>query len=134
MIDAVQFKVLLPTEVVVDEPVTKIVAEAANGSFCLKPRHTDFLTALVPGLLSFTTLDDVENFLAVDEGILVKHGDEVLVSSRHAVRGQRLEELEALVRDRFEVLDDRERTARSAVARLESDFVRRFLLLEEPRA
>ena len=67
MIDAVQFKVLLPTEVVVDEPVTKIVAEAVNGSFCLKPRHTDFLTSLVPGLLSFTTLDDVENFLAVDE-------------------------------------------------------------------
>lgn len=129
-----QFKVLLPTEVVVDEPVRKIVAEAANGSFCLKPRHTDFLTALVPGLLSFTTEDNVEYFLAVDEGILVKHGEEVLVSSRHAVRGQRLDELEALVRDRFEVLDERERTARSAVARLESDFVRRFLMLENPHA
>ncbi len=88
----------------------------------------------MPGLLSFTTQDEVEIFLAVDEGILVKHGNEVLVSSRYAVRGLRLEELEALVRDRFEVLDERERTARSAVARLESDFVRRFLLLEKPRA
>ncbi len=134
MIDPMQFKVLLPTEVVVEEPVRKIVAEAANGSFCLKPRHADFLTAVVPGLLSFTTPDDEEHFLAVDEGILVKHGEEVLLSSRHAVRGRRLEELEALVRERFEMLDDRERTARSAVAKLESDFVRRFLLLEERRA
>ncbi|MCA9073043.1 MAG: hypothetical protein KDA84_29175, partial [Planctomycetaceae bacterium] len=92
-----------------------------------------FLSALVPGLLSFTTGKGVEEFLAVDEGILVKHGAEVLVSSRHAVRGQRLEELEALVRDHFEVLNERERAARSAVARLESDFVRRFLMLEEPR-
>lgn len=134
MLDVMQFKVLLPTEIVVDEPVRKIVAEAPNGSFCLKPRHTDFLSALVPGLLSFTNEKGIEEFLAVDEGILVKHGDEVLVSSRHAVRGQRLEELEALVRDHFEVLDERERAARSAVARLESDFVRRFLLLEEPHA
>lgn len=134
MIDVVQFKVLLPTEVVVDEPVRKIVAEAANGSFCLMPRHTDFLTALVPGILSFATPDDVEHFLAVDEGVLVKHGEEVLLSTRHAVRGLRLEELERLVRERFEMLDDHERTARSAVARLESDFVRRFLLLEERRA
>ena len=39
-----------------------------------------------------------------------------------------------LVRERFEMLDDRERTARSAVAKLESDFVRRFLLLEERHA
>lgn len=134
MIDLVQFKVLLPTEVVVDEPVRKIVAEAANGSFCLKPRHTDFLTALVPGILSFTASDETEHFLAVDEGVLVKHGGEVLVSTRQAVRGLRLEELERLVRERFEMLDDRERTARSAVAKLESDFVRRFLLLEERRA
>jgi F-type H+-transporting ATPase subunit epsilon len=134
MIDVMQFKVLLPTEVVVDEPVRKIVAEAGNGSFCLLPRHRDFLTAVVPGLLSFTTPDEVEHFLAVDEGILVKHGEVVLLSSRHAVRGLRLEELEMLVRERFEMLDDRERTARSAVAKLESDFVRRFLLLEKPRA
>ena len=134
MNEVIQFRVLMPTEVVVDEPVRKIVAEAANGSFCLKPRHTDFLTALVPGVLSFTSPDDIEHFLAVDEGILVKHGEEVLLSTRHAVRGLRLEELERLVRERFEMLDDRERTARSAVAKLESDFVRRFLLVEERHA
>ena len=45
--------VLLPTEILVDEEVVKVVAEAQNGSFCLLPRHIDFVAALVPGLLSF---------------------------------------------------------------------------------
>ena len=45
--------VLLPTEVLIDEEARKITAEAQNGSFCLLPRHIDFVTALVPGILSF---------------------------------------------------------------------------------
>jgi len=44
-----QLKVLLPTQVLVDEPVSKVVAEGEDGSFCLLPRHVDFTSALVPG-------------------------------------------------------------------------------------
>ena len=50
--------VLLPTEILVDEEVAKVVAEAQNGSFCLLPRHIDFVAALVPGLLSFVKAVD----------------------------------------------------------------------------
>ena len=67
-----RLKLLLPGEVLVDEETTKIIAEAENGSFCLKPKHVDFIAALVPGLLSFIADDGEEVFLAVDEGILVK--------------------------------------------------------------
>ncbi len=48
-----KLKILLPTEIMLDEEVTKVTAEAGNGSFCLLPRHIDFVAALVPGLLSF---------------------------------------------------------------------------------
>jgi F-type H+-transporting ATPase subunit epsilon len=83
-----KLKVLLPTEILVDEAVRKITAEAANGSFCLLPRHIDFVTALVPGLLSFETQKEgQEVFVAVAEGVLVKSGEEVLVSVRNAARG-----------------------------------------------
>ena len=126
-----QLKVLLPTAVLVDEPVVKVIAEAENGSFCLLPRHVDFVAALVPGLLSFTTADGVEEFLAVDEGILVKQGDDVRVSVINGVRGGALAELRALVTQQFERLDERERRARSALARMEADFVRRFIELRE---
>lgn len=126
-----KLKVLLPTEVLINEEVTKVVAEAGNGSFCLLPRHVDFLANLVPGLFSFVTSQGVEEFLAVDEGILIKCGPEVLVSTRNAVRGPDLGKLEQTVRKSFSVLDDREKVARSAFAKLEAGFIRRFMDLEQ---
>lgn len=122
-----RLKVLLPTEVLVNEEVTKVIAEAENGSFCLLPRHIDFVTALAPGLLSFETEEGGEEFLAVDTGILVKCGAEVLVSIRNAVRGLDLERLQQTVDEQFRALDEREKMTLAAVARLEANFIRRFI-------
>lgn len=123
-------KVLLPTEILVDEKAGKVIAEAANGSFCLQPKHIDFVAALVPGLLVFENGSGEDVFLAIDEGALVKYGDDVLVSSRRAVRGPSLEELQQTVEDEFRALDEREQKAISASARLEAGFVRRFIELQ----
>lgn len=122
-------KVLLPTEIFIEQEVTKVVAEAENGSFCLLPHHIDFVAALVPGLLAFTASEGREEFLAVDEGILVKCNVEVLVSTRQAVRGPDLGRLKRTVEDHFRVLDERERQVRAATAKLEADLVRRFMEL-----
>jgi F-type H+-transporting ATPase subunit epsilon len=127
-----KLKILLPTKIMLDEEVTKVTAEAGNGSFCLLPRHIDFVAALVPGLLSFVKAgNEVEEFLAVDEGILVKCGPEVLVSTREAMRGPELGQLRETVEKTFKVLTDQEKRARSALANLEANFIRRFLKLEE---
>jgi F-type H+-transporting ATPase subunit epsilon len=123
-------KVLLPTEVLIEEEVTKVIAEAPNGFFCLLPKHVDFVTALVPGILSFETTGDREEFLAVDEGILIKCGGEVSVSTRNAMRGPDLGQLKRAVVERFETLDEREKTARFAMTRIEAGFVRRFLEIQ----
>ena len=120
-------KILLPTKVFLNRDVTKITAEAQNGYFCLLPRHVDFVAALVPGLLSYEDDQGHEHFLAIDEGTLVKCGAEVLVSTRSAARDGDLGELRNIVEKQFEVLDDRERLARSAAARLEAGLVRRFM-------
>jgi F-type H+-transporting ATPase subunit epsilon len=125
-------RVLLPTHVLVDEPVHKIVAEAENGSFGLLPRHVDFVAPLAAGLLSFLTEDGREEFVAVDEGMLVKRGAEVLVSTRRAVRSADLGELRRIVEREFRVLEERERLTRTALARLESDIVRRLMELGRP--
>ena len=121
-----RLKVLLPTEILIDEQVTKIVAEAENGHFCLLPHHIDFLAALVPGILSFTSNSTAETFLAVDEGILVKCGVEVLVSVRNAVQGTDLATLKQTVEEQFRVLDEREKLTRSALAKFEAEIVRSF--------
>jgi len=123
-------KVLLPAEVLLQEDVAKVTAEAHNGSFCLLPKHVDFVAALVPGILSFETAGGREAFVAVDEGILVKCGEEVMVSTRNAMRGPDLGQLRRTVEERFKVLDDREKTARSAMVKIEAGFVRRFLEIQ----
>ncbi len=126
-----RLKVLLPTEVLMDEEVTKITAEAVDGSFCLLPRHIDFVTALVPGILTFETPEKKEHILAIDEGILLKCGKDVLISTRQGINGDVLGELKKTIEENFLVLDDREKNARSAAARLEADLVRRFMELRE---
>ena len=124
-------KIALPTRLCYEGKVRKVNAEATNGSFTLLPRHIDFVTALVPGILSFETTraKAEEIFFAVDEGILVKCGPEVLISTRNAVRGADLASLHHTIRAHFETLDEQERRARSALVRLEADFVRRYLEL-----
>ncbi len=124
-----QLKVLTPTDILVDEPVQKIIAEALNGSFCLLPRHIDFVTALVPGLLIFSDATGQENYLALDEGLLVKQGSLVRISSRRAVQGDDLAALRATVAEEFNQLDDKEKKLRSSLARLEADVMRHFIEL-----
>lgn len=126
-----RLKVLLPRRILLDRLVCKVIAEAVNGSFCLLPRHIDFVAQLVPGLLSFESPRGDETFLATDAGILVKKESQVTVSTPDAVIGPELGELRHLVVDRFEALDERERRTRSALARLEADFVRRFIELQD---
>ncbi len=124
-------RVLLPTEVLVDENVQKIIAEAVNGEFCLLPRHVDFVAALVPGVLYFYSTGQAENYVALDQGVLVKCGREVFVSTTNGVRGTELSQLQALVEERFMELDEHERKARTALARLEAGTLRRFRDLQE---
>jgi len=126
-----RLEVTLPSRVMLDQAVTRVVAEGQGGSFCLLPRHIDMTAALVPGLLSFTTADGAQGLLGIDEGVLVKCGGDVLVATLNAVRGDDLATLRAAVRERFIELDEHERIARSALARLEAGVVRRFLQLGE---
>ena len=126
-----RLQVLLPTEILVNEQVSKVIAEAENGSFCLLPRHIDFVAALVPGVLCFTNREGQEEFAAIDEGVLVKCGHDVFVSTLNGARGTDLDQLRALVEERFLELDEHERKARTALARLEAGALRGFRELQE---
>jgi len=125
-----RLKLLLPNEILIDEPIQKIIAKAHNGSFCLEPRHIDFVSALVPGLLMYIDETGQEVFVAIDEGTLVKCGDEVLVSTYNAFRGNDLATLRDKVEKHFVQLGDSERIARSALSRLEACVIRRFTQLK----
>lgn len=127
----IQLKVQIPGAILIDEPVQKIIAEAHNGFFCLEPRHIDFVAALVPGLVTYFAEDGAERILASDEGILVKCGREVLISTFSAVPGKDLETLRQTVTSYFSSQTAEEQLARAAAARLEAGIVRRFIDMEK---
>jgi F-type H+-transporting ATPase subunit epsilon len=123
--------VWLPTEILMQEEVTRIRAEAPNGWFGLLPRHIDFVTALVPSVLAFAHTGGTEEYLAIDKGILVKCGPEVSVSTRAAVRGTNLDQLRKDVEARFQAEEEREKKTFTSEVKLEADLVRGLLELEK---
>ncbi|WP_218509126.1 F0F1 ATP synthase subunit epsilon [Variovorax sp. dw_308] len=126
-----RLKVLLPFQVFADEDgVSRIVAESLGGSFGLLPHRLDCVAALVPGILIYETPAHGEVCLAVDEGILVKTGANVLVSVRRALRGAGLAQLREAVAQQFLQEDAQAQSLRSAMAAVESGFLRRFARFE----
>ena len=121
-------KILLPFQIFADKTgVLRIVAETSEGSFGLLPHRLDCVAALTPGILIYETESDGEVFVAVDEGVLVKTGAEVLVSVRHALGGTDLGRLRDTVAQEFLTLDKHEQSVRSVMAKLESGFLRRLI-------
>jgi len=120
-------KVLLPFRVFAEKTdVARIVAETSEGSFGLLPHRLDCVAALVPGILIYQTESGGEVLVAVDEGVLVKTGRDVLVSVRRAISGTDLGQLHAAVEREFLTLDENEQSVRSAVAKIETGFLQRF--------
>jgi F-type H+-transporting ATPase subunit epsilon len=120
-------KVLLPFRIFSDQTdVTRIVAETREGSFGLLSHRRDCIAALVPGILTYQSDADGEVFVAVDEGVLIKFGDEVQVSVRRASHGSDLAGLRDAVQRDYMTLDALQIGARAATQKLESGFVSRF--------
>jgi F-type H+-transporting ATPase subunit epsilon len=122
-----QLKILLPFQVFAEKTgVSRIVAETGEGSFGILPHRLDCVAALAPGILTYETESDGEVFVAVDEGVLVKTGPDVLVSVRRALGGKDLGQLRSAVEQEFLALDESEQNVRSVMAKLETGFLYRF--------
>lgn len=124
-------KILLPFKVFADKSgVSRIVSETHAGSFGLLPLRRDCVAALTPGILIYETDAEGEVFVAVDGGVLVKTGPNVLVSVRRAMQGADLGQLRQAVEDEFLALDAQEQNVRSVLTKLETGFLRRFATLQ----
>jgi F-type H+-transporting ATPase subunit epsilon len=130
--DSMHLKILLPFRVFAEKAgVKRIVAETREGSFGLLPNRLDCVAALAPGILTYETEAEGEVFIAVDEGVLIKAGDEVFVSVRNAVAGADLSELHKTVAQVFLMASEEEKDLRTTLAKLEIDFVRRLVALKK---
>ncbi len=108
----------------------RIVAQSLRGSFGLLPQRLDCAAVLAPGILTYETEADGEVYLAVDQGVLVKAGMDVLVSVRNAIGGTDLDQLHVAVKREFVNVDEQEKSVRAVLARMESGFIRRLMDLQ----
>jgi F-type H+-transporting ATPase subunit epsilon len=106
--------------------VSKIVIETPNGFYGFLPNRLDCVAPVVPCIMMYETPEAEEIYIAVDQGVMVKTGPRVLISVRHAIGGFDLGQLQEAVEHDFLNLDERERSIRSSLAKLESSFIRRY--------
>jgi len=127
-------KILLPFQVFAEESgVSSIVAETAEGSFGLLPHRRDCVAALAPGILTYESKEGATVYVAVDEGVLVKAGPDVLVSVRRAIGGVDLGQLHEAVKREFLKFDEQELSVRSSIARMEGGFIRQVAEFQHER-
>jgi F-type H+-transporting ATPase subunit epsilon len=125
-----RLKVLLPFQVFADtSDVSRIVAETGGGSFGILPHRLDCVAALKPGILIYQTGTGTETYIAVDQGVLIKTGADVLVSVRRALGGTDLGRLRGAVQREFLALSAQDATLRTVMTKLEAGFLRRFASL-----
>jgi F-type H+-transporting ATPase subunit epsilon len=127
----VQLKILVPAGVFASiANVERMVVMTPTGSFGLLPHRLDCAAVLSPGLLSYSTGTADEVHLAVDSGVLVKTGPEVLVCVRHAIAGTDLGRLRQAVQQELLKLSEQESSSRRTLAHLESGLIRAFVELQ----
>ena len=120
-------KILLPFKVFIEvNKVKHIVAETNEGQYGFLPQRLDCVAALVAGIFSYETTTGGVKYIAVDKGVMVKAGTEVMVSVRNALGGADLGKLHESVQKEFKRLDDNEKNVRAVMAKMESSFMMRL--------
>lgn len=124
-------KILLPHRVFTEEDkVSRIVADCLEGSIGILPNRLDCVAPISPGIFTYETAENGEQFVAVDEGILVKMNNSVVLSVNRAIGGADLGKLHLAVKQHFLKTASEEKELRTALGRLETDFLKKMFELK----
>jgi len=125
-------KIRLPFKVFMNSTkVNRVVVDTNAGSYGFLPQRLDCVAPLVPGILTYETATREVHYVAIDEGVLIKTENEIQVSVRNAIGGADLGKLRESIEEEFKNLDENERFARTAVAKLESEFIQSIKKLRQ---
>lgn len=124
---SMQLKVVLPSKVFLEHgSVRRIVVETPSGSYGLLPQRLDCVSAVATGILTYEIAMGEEVYVAHDEGVLIKHGRQVLISVRSAFTGTDLRLMHDEISEQFLKQGEEESAQRRLETRLENGFLRRF--------
>lgn len=124
-------KILIPYQIFCEKNnVIRVIAETNVGSIGLLPHRLDCVLALTPGILTYQCDSENEAYIATDEGVLVKAGNNVFISVRQAIAGADLAGLKDEIQKQFLNLNEKQQSARAVMAKIESGFIHRFAELQ----
>jgi len=109
---------------------SQIDFEAIDGFFTLLPKHMDMISVLKPGILSYK-VNDKKSYIACNKGVLVKKNDVVSVSTKLAILGTDLKELEEKIAVDFKEMEQERKEVNLAIAKLELGLTKGILSLKE---
>ena len=120
-------KILLPNKVFAEHKnILRINVETLEGYYGILSNRRDCSAVLTPGILTFETELRKESFVAIDQGVFVKKGNDVFVSVRRAIQGDGLSQLRNAVKTELLTLDEKQQEIRFAMNKLESSFLQRL--------
>lgn len=115
------------------DDVVSVRGEDASGCFGILPGHADLITVLIPTVLRWQRAGGEKGYCALRGGVLRMSGGSALhVACRGAVRGDRLDALEASVRTARADQADADRRARVEQMQLHARVVRTLLRYLRP--
>ena len=122
-------RIFSPTGIVLDTPVDQVDFEAIDGFFTLLPRHTDMVSALKAGILTYHKGEN-RSYIACNRGVLVKKNDVISVSTKLAISGSNLKELKQKIAVDFKALEEERKEVNTTMARLEIGLAKGIMSLK----
>lgn len=110
--------------------VCLFVGEDASGCFGIQANHARFMTTLVFGLARFRLATDEWHYLALPEAVLYFNANELKISTRHFLIDSDLERITASLEQELLVEENKLRTTRESLQRMEQTMLYRLLHLK----
>ncbi|MCL2438970.1 MAG: ATPase [Alphaproteobacteria bacterium] len=121
----IELSLITPLEKSVFRDVAAVEAQGSRGRFAMLPRHIDMTEALGVSILAWRAGGKMK-FAGLDEGVIVKAGSRVSVSSRRVIMGESLSDLKARVKKEFFTDVEEEKKLKSVLSAMEAGLSRLF--------
>lgn len=127
-----RIKVQLPDQILYEADVKLVSFQAEDGTFTMLPRHIDFASSLVPGIVRFVEKENgQEKYLATSKAVLVKKSDLVTISTTTAVMSDSLDTVQEQIQAELDEVAEEMQEARDSLSRLEVAIVKKYMEISD---
>ena len=112
-------QIITPAEIILSCPIQKITIEGIDGFRTLLPKHMDFITALKAGIMTYVTLNNQTQYVACHQGLCVKNGNTVSISTPWAITSDNVSTLKQHIKQAFQAMEQERKEVGVSMARLE---------------